>query len=215
MDGNRRYATLKGQKSSWGHQRGLDATKELLRELRTTSITELTLYAFSTENWNRTKGEVQDLMKLFESGFTQIGEEVHTHKIRMRFIGQRERFSKKIQTLMTELEKDTQKYKQYTLNICVSYGGRAEIVHAVNKLLKKGTKSVSEKSLRAHMWSDYMKDPDIVIRTGGEKRLSNFLLWQSAYSELFFTDTLWPAFTITELKKILADFEKRHRRMGK
>lgn len=215
MDGNRRYAAQNGEKSSWGHQQGVNAIKKILRELKSTSVSELTLYAFSTENWKRSKTEVQDLMKLFLTGLKEIGDEVHENQISLRFFGQRDKFSSELESLMNTLERDTRKYKKYKLNICMSYGGRAEIVSAVNTLLKKGAKRVSEATLRAHMWSADMKDPDIIIRTGGEKRLSNFLLWQSAYSELFFTDTLWPAFTIVELKKILADFEKRHRRMGK
>lgn len=215
MDGNRRYAAQNGEEGVWGHQKGVEATKQLIRELKSTPITELTLYAFSTENWNRSKSEVQGLMKLFESGLAEIGDEVHTHKIALRFIGQQDRFPRSLQNLMARLQKETKKYKTYTLNICVSYGGRAEMVDAVNALLKKGAKRVNETTLRARMWTREMRDPEIIIRTGGEKRLSNFLLWQSAYSELFFTDTLWPAFTMSELKKILAEFEKRHRRMGK
>ncbi len=214
MDGNRRWAREHGLPSFEGHKRGLEKVKELVSWIQEVGVKELILYAFSTENWNRTSEEIDYLMKLFENTFGTEVDELVEKGARIRFIGQRERVPSSLQKKMIELEERTKSGAKGTLIVALSYGGRAEIVVGVNTLLAQGIPSVDEQAFRKALWGGEFSDPDLIIRTGGDKRLSNFLTWQSVYSELFFTDTKWPAFEKAEFDAILAEFASRERRRG-
>ena len=184
-----------------------------MRFVRDSGVKHLIVYAFSTENWNRDKDEVSYLMDLFREAIQKEMSELGKENVRVRFVGQRGRFSEDLQQSMGEIEKETEKNEAITLWVCLSYGGRAEIVAAANSAAKRDL--ITEELLAKNLWTSEMPDPDIIIRTGGEKRLSNFLLWQSAYSELFFTDTLCPDFNKEEFDAILTEFATRERRRGK
>ncbi len=220
MDGNRRFAKAHSLPSVEGHRKGMESLRTLSKHLpafrETYGLEYVYLYAFSTENWNRTPVEVKLLMELFEKGFSEIlsdtEDDTQTAR-RIRIIGERHRFSPKLQKLMTEAEQKTEENGGATVVFCLSYGGRAEILDAANRLIAKG-KAVDEKEFSDALWSGGMPDPDLIIRTGGDTRLSNFLPWQSVYSELFFTETLWPAFTARELEDILDAFRSRKRNFG-
>ena len=213
MDGNRRWAKAKGLSSLEGHRAGTETLKKTVRFVRDSGIKHLVVYAFSTENWSRDKDEVSYLMDLFREAIQKEISELGKENVRVRFIGQSERFSDDLQRSMDEMEKETAKNEAITLWVCLSYGGRAEIVAAARAAAARG--EVTEESLAQNLWTGDMPDPDIIIRTGGEKRLSNFLPWQSVYSELFFTDTLCPDFNREEFDSILAEFAQRERRRGK
>ncbi|MBP6860311.1 MAG: di-trans,poly-cis-decaprenylcistransferase [Candidatus Pacebacteria bacterium] len=216
MDGNRRYAKERGMTSYEGHRLGVEKIKELVRWAREAGLKEVILYGFSTENWNRAPEEVAYLMKLFETTFG--GDDlraIEEEGFRVRFIGERHRLPASLKKRMEEAEMRTEGNMAGTILIALSYGGRAEILAAVNKLLAEGAGEVDEKSFRDAMWSAGTLDPDIIIRTGGDQRLSNFLPWQSVYSELFFTKTYWPGFTKEEFDSIIETFGKRERRHGR
>ncbi len=223
LDGNRRWAKQRNLPSLEGHRAGYEALKKLSNDAprlkREYGLEYVTLYCFSTENWNRTKEEVGYLMALFEEALAFVlahgikkGERNPEEGIRLRIIGERERFSEKIQALMREAEEKTKHFGGVTAVLALSYGGRAEIVRAIKKLAH--VESVNEESFARELWSGDIPDPDIIIRTGGEQRLSNFLTWGSVYSELFFPETLWPDFTVSELEKIFAEYRERERRHG-
>jgi undecaprenyl diphosphate synthase len=215
MDGNRRWAKAHNLPALEGHRQGLQKLKELASWMQETTVKEVILYAFSTENWNRSPVEIAYLMRLFESAFDTELNEVYERGTRVRFIGQRERLPHSLQKRMQETEERTKSGTKGTLVIALSYGARAEILEGVNTLLRDKRAKIEEEDLKGAMWSAGLADPDIIIRTGGDKRLSNFLLWQSAYSELFFVDTLWPDFSKEEFNAILAEFRARERRIGK
>lgn len=214
MDGNRRWAKAKGLPKLEGHRAGSETLKNIVRSARTCGVKHLVVYMFSTENWNREPTEVSYLMDLFRESVKKEMRELGKEGVRVRFAGQRTRFSEDLQQAMTDIEKETQHNEAITLWCCLSYGGRAEIVTAARAVAASGAE-VTEDSLMRHLWTAEMPDPDIIIRTGGEKRLSNFLPWQSVYSELFFTDTFWPDFSHEEFGSILAEFAHRERRRGK
>ncbi len=215
LDGNRRWAKEAGLPTLEGHRRGMEKVKEILTWAREHEIHDLVVYAFSTENWDRAPEEVAYLMDLFAEFCDKWGNDVAKEGGRMRFIGQRGRFSPQLQTKMGEAEEKTKDGTKGTLWVALSYGGRAEILDAVNTLLTQDRDQVTEEELRSCMWSVGMPDPDLIVRTGGEQRLSNFLMWQSAYSELFFVDTKLPAFTKKEFESILDEYSARERRHGK
>jgi len=215
MDGNRRWARERGLPTFEGHRIGLEKIPELMEWANEAGVGEVVLYAFSTENWNRAADEVEYLMKLFERFFDEWMHKAIEKKIKIRFIGNLERASDTIRRLITKAEEKTREGTEGTLAVAFSYGGRPEILAAVNSLLAQGTASVDEKSFSNSLWSHGLMYPDIIIRTGGEKRLSNFLTWQSAYSELFFSDTKWPAFSKEEFMSVIAEFNSRERRHGK
>lgn len=214
LDGNRRWAKAKGLAKIEGHRAAIETVKKSVRFVRDSGIKHLVIYAFSTENWNRDKDEVTYLMELFRGAMQKEMSELGKENVRVRFVGQRERFSDDLQKSMERIEKETENNDAITLWTCLSYGGRAEIVAAANAAAAKGD-LITEDLLSQNLWTRDMPEPDIIIRTGGEKRLSNFLLWQSAYSELFFTDTLCPDFNKEEFDSILAEFATRERRRGK
>ena len=218
MDGNRRYAQAQNLPKTSGHQHGLDKLFEVLRWIKDTDIKEVSVYAFSSENWNRSKIEVDTLLSLIQSTISERESEFHTNNVRVRFIGDLARFSASLQKKLHDLEDKTRSNTRI-LNVALSYGGRAELLAATQSILdnkeKNGSEEpLTEESFEQHLWSKDMSDPDLVIRTGGNQRLSNFFLWRCAYSELFFTDTLWPAYTRCEFDQHLADFRKIKQNYG-
>ncbi|MEJ0053678.1 MAG: polyprenyl diphosphate synthase [bacterium] len=222
MDGNRRWAKAKGLSSARGHQAGEEVLLRLLDDYRPLrdawGAAHYIFYTFSTENRNRAEAEVADLLGLFEHAFSKIEErlpQLLSDGVRMRFLGERGRFSGKLQEMMNELEAKTAGGAEGTIALAVSYGGRPDILQAANGLMAGGAKEITEVALTDALWTRGIPEPDLIIRTGGEKRLSNFLLWESAYAELAFTDTLWPDFSRKELERIFADFASRERRHGR
>ena len=214
MDGNGRWATQRGLPREYGHSKGAEKFREIARYWGDIGKKNVTVYAFSTENWKRPKKEVDSLMKIM-NGFVSEAEKTYKRdKMRIVFIGNKSVFDDKTKAELCRLEEITACYGGRTLCIALNYGGRAEIVDAVNALIASGKQSVTEDEITAAIYSGVCPPPDMIVRTGGEKRLSNFLLWQSSYSELFFTDTLWPDFTTEELDGIIAEFSNRKRRYG-
>jgi undecaprenyl diphosphate synthase len=213
LDGNRRWAKERGLPTLEGHRRGFENLKKAARWVRDRSIPHLAVFAFSTENWGRSAEEVSYLMDIFREAIRDTQEELGKEGIRVRFLGQRERFAPDMQKGMREAEEKTAHNDALTLWVCLSYGARTEIVAAAHSAAAAG--EVTEESLRAHMWSAELPDLDIVIRTSGEQRLSNFLLWHAAYAELFFIKEHWPAFDERSLDGILLAFQERERRHGK
>ena len=214
MDGNRRWAKAKNLPTFEGHRRGYEKLKEVTRWVKKGGIKHLVVYALSTENWNRTKEEVSYLLGLIRLILTEGFESIKKDGGRIICIGERERFSTEIQELMNKAERETSVSQGVTLVLALSYGGRAEIVQAVNRAVLKGAK-VDERSFGGLLWTKDVPDPDLIIRTGGETRLSGFLPWQAVYSELFFTKTFWPDFSEEEFKSVLEEFSKRKRNFGK
>lgn len=214
MDGNRRWAKQQGLETLEGHRIGLlDTFTDVIRWVRDLGIKHAVFYAFSTENWRRSSEEVGYLMDLFRLQLRRMDEQSSEEKVRFRVVGRATDFAEDIQQLMKELEAKTAQYTTTTIWLCLSYGGRVEIVEAVKRLVASGAE-VSEASLAQYLWTAEMPDPDLIIRTSGEQRLSNFLPWQSIYSELFFTPTYWPAFTKDEFERMLEDYAHRQRRHG-
>jgi undecaprenyl diphosphate synthase len=213
LDGNRRWAKERGLPKLEGHRAGMHLLKDATKFIRDRGIKHLIVYAFSTENWNRTAEEVSYLMNLFREMVQKEIREIGEEGIRVRFVGQRERFAKELQEAMSTVEKETEGNDAMTLWVCLSYGGRAEIVAAAQAAAKEG--EITEESLAEHLWTAGMPDPDIIIRPGGEQRLSNFLPWQSTYSELFFVEPFWPDFSPELFDAVLAEFAARERRRGK
>ena len=214
MDGNGRWAKSKGMSREYGHSEGAKKFREIVRYCGDVGIENVTVYAFSTENWKRPKKEVDSIMKIMKSFISEAKKTYKRDKMRIVFIGNKSVFDDKTKTELCRLEEITACYGGRTLCIALNYGGRAEIVDAVNALIASGKQSVTEDEITAAIYSGVCPPPDMIVRTGGEKRLSNFLLWQSSYSELFFTDTLWPDFTTEELDGIIAEFSNRKRRYG-
>jgi len=215
MDGNRRWAKGKGLPQYEGHSKGYDKLKAVLRWSKEFGIENVMVYAFSTENWGRKETEIKYLFKLFRRVINEGIEELHKEGARVKFVGQIERFPKDIQEGIKEAEAKTKNNKELGLYIALSYGGRAEILNATNKLLELKKQKVTEKEFEKYLWTAGMPDPEIIIRTGGDTRLSNFLPWQGVYSELYFIKTLWPAFSKNDFKKVLDDFYGVERRLGK
>ena len=214
IDGNRRWAKEQGLPTLLGHQKGFENLVQAVRWVRDAKIQHLAVYAFSTENWNREQAEVEHLMDLIDKATHTAFEDLKKEGMQLHFVGDFSRLSQKTQERIATLEKESAQHDGFHLWICLSYSGRLEIERAVQSLIDSG-EGVTQETLRAHMWSAGMPDPDLIIRTGGDQRLSNFLLWQAAYAELFFTPTYWPAFTKEELHTILADYAQRERRYGK
>jgi len=222
MDGNRRWAKAAGLPAFEGHRRGYENLMDLLAWCKEAGVRHVAVYAFSTENWRRTEDEVGYLMQLFRMVIFKEAERFKKENGRVKFVGQKDRFEKDIQESMEKMEEET-KDGEYALYVCISYGGRAEIISAIQKLSKEKTPeeiaALTEEDFGKYLWTaegkEEMPEPDIIIRTGGEKRLSNFLTWQSVYSELFFTDTLWPEFSKEEFTRILEEYARRERRRGK
>jgi len=218
MDGNRRWAKEKGLPTLKGHTAGYDKLKDLVRWSKKRGIKNIIVYAFSTENWKRSEKEVSYLLTLFRKVVNEFFESLEKEKIRIKFFGDLKSFSKDLREGIARLEEKSKKYNDLSLFVALSYGGRAEILNSVNNILEESkTKKIklTEKSFSEKMWSKGMPDPDLIIRTGGEMRLSNFLPWQSVCSELFFSKTYWPDFSEKEYDNILSDFSERERRFGR
>ncbi len=215
IDGNRRWAKEHGLPVLEGHRAGAEKIKEMLVWAHDAGVKEVIIYVFSSENWKRAAEEVAHLMGLIEYALSQGFEEIIERDVRIRIIGERDQLPQSIQKKISEMEDRTKEAKNGTVALALSYGGRSEILTAVNQLLFQGREQVTEEELRDAMWSAGLLDPDLIIRTGGEKRLSNFLPWQSVYSELFFIDTKWPAFSKEEFLMILDEYGKRERRVGR
>jgi undecaprenyl diphosphate synthase len=209
-DGNGRWAKQRGLSAVRGHEAGADAVKERLRDAVHFGIRELTLYSFSTENWGRSKAEVSGLMRLFTRRIKAETPELKRQGVRMRFIGRRDApVSERLVEMMEWAEAETAENDRITLYVAFNYGGRAEIIDAA-RTFTGGT----EEEFRAHLYAPEMHDPDLIIRTSGESRISNFLMWQSAYSELVFRDELWPDFSREAFADSLAEYARRQRRFG-
>jgi undecaprenyl diphosphate synthase len=214
MDGNRRWAKERGVSVAEGHRAGYTKFKEALSWVKNEGIQSVIVYAFSTENWNRSDVEVTALVDLLRSVLSMEAKDIAREDVRIVFVGDLARFPEDVQKKMYEVMNQTMHNAPYTLAIASSYGGRAEIMHAVKALLNKKEARVTESDFEKELWTHELPDPDLIIRSGGEKRLSNFLPWQSVYSELFFTDTLWPDFSEREFKEIIRAFQMRERRHG-
>ncbi|GAC1324215.1 MAG: isoprenyl transferase [Thermoleophilaceae bacterium] len=209
MDGNARWATERGLPVLEGHRQGAQALKRTVRNAVELGIRELTVYAFSTENWTRPKAEVTGLMRLFANLIRSETPELDDEGVRMRFVGRREGVSKQLRERMTWAEDATRANGRMTLFVAFNYGGRAEIVDAARQFEGGG-----EPEFASLLYAPEMTDPELLIRTSGEHRLSNYLLWQCAYSELVFSDALWPDFDKAELARALEEFAARERRFG-
>jgi undecaprenyl diphosphate synthase len=220
MDGNGRWAKKKLLNRISGHLRGVDAVKEVVKACRELGIKILTLYAFSTENWKRPKDEVAALMGLLKEYLIKEGEEMLQNNIRLRAIGKIEDLPEDVQETLREAIRKTERCDGLVLNLALSYSGRSEIIHAVQRLLfdsqngKVKPEEVTFQRFSEYLWTRGIPDPDLLIRTSGELRISNFLLWQIAYTEIYVTDTLWPDFDRAELLKAIADYQSRERRFG-
>ena len=213
MDGNGRWAKKRALPRTAGHKVGADVFKKISKECGRIGIEEVTFYAFSTENWKRPKEEVETLMHLFYDYLIEAKNDLQTSgNLRVRFIGEEEGMHPKLLELMRDAEKETASRTGTLINIAVNYGGRQEIVSTVNRLIAQGKTSIAEQDISENVYT--APDCDLIIRPSGEERLSNFLLWQSAYSEFWSSDVLWPDFTEQDLHLALAAFEKRNRRFG-
>jgi tritrans,polycis-undecaprenyl-diphosphate synthase [geranylgeranyl-diphosphate specific] len=222
MDGNRRYARELGIDPLVGHQHGREKLKEVIEWCLDVDLKVLTVYAFSHENFRRAKKEVKHLMSLFERNFKILAEDkrVNRYKIRVRVFGQLDLLPKRVQKSIDTVMKKTTDHDQYYYNMCVAYGGRQEIVDAIKNIAKDvrdgkiGINKINEGLVSSYLYTQDIPDPDLIIRTSGEERISNFLLWQMAYAELYFTDVFWPGLTKVEFLKAIRDYQLRRRRYG-
>ena len=213
MDGNGRWATERGKERSFGHQAGVETVRRITSECTRLGVKYLTLYTFSTENWNRPADEISALMGLVLSSLED--EIFMKNNVRFRVIGDMKRLPGDVQQKLRETEEHTAKNDAMTMVVALSYSSRWEITEAVRQLVAEGAEEVSEETVSKHLQTSFMPDPDLLIRTGGELRISNYLLWQIAYSELYFCDTYWPDFDEAELHKAIESYQKRQRRFGK
>ncbi len=209
MDGNGRWATTRHMPREFGHKKGVEVFKEITEYCHKIGVQCVTVYAFSTENWKRPKNEVDAIMKLLDEYLGKTSNE----DVRVCFIGDTSVLDPSLSKKIERVEKETKNGKS-TLNIALNYGARAEIVKACNKLISSGAENISEKDINDALYTCGCPDPDLIVRTGGDLRISNFLLWQAAYSELYFTETLWPDMTEEDVDKAIEDFYSRKRRYG-
>jgi len=213
MDGNGRWATSKGLPREVGHRHGAENFKKIVRMCGDVGIDAVTVYAFSTENWKRPSGEVNAIMRLLDSFIKDAERENEENRIRYVFLGDKSALAPALAQKCTDLENLTVGNRRL-LNIALNYGGRAEIVSAVNALLAQGRTSVTEADISSHIYTSHCSDPDLIVRTGKELRTSNFLPWQTTYSEYYFTDVLWPDFSPQDIEKAIHAFNGRNRRFG-
>ncbi|WP_420832931.1 isoprenyl transferase [Sporohalobacter salinus] len=220
MDGNGRWAKERGLSRTAGHKEGMQRLKKIVKVVNDLGIKHLTVFAFSTENWKRPKKEVDFLMKLFHRAFDNEVEELHQSDVKIRVLGQIEGLPRNIKDKIDKVVEMTNKNKSLNLNIALNYGGRSEIIDAAKSLalkVKNGSiklDDINEEKLGNELYTASIPDPQLLIRPSGEKRISNFLLWQSAYTEFWFTDTYWPDFDERELLEAIADYQERERRFG-
>ena len=220
MDGNGRWARQRGKERSEGHIAGMNSLRETVRNAAEAGVKYLTVYAFSTENWGRPQAEVDALMELICKGVEMESEELAKVGIRVRTIGDRSRFSEKVQASLEKIEQMTQAGENMTFVLALNYSSRSEMTTAVQNIAKRvaageiKAEEIDEKMISESLYTSFMPDPDLIIRTSGECRLSNFLMWQASYSEFYFTPTLWPDFDKAELEKALEAYSARDRRYG-
>ncbi len=216
MDGNGRWARSRNRPASFGHRAGVRAIKRVLEGCEQLGVHALSVYAFSTENWTRPRAEVRALMRLFHETMLREIDEMHRRGVRIVVSGRREDLSARMQERIEEAVGRTAQNRKGVLNVCLNYGGRAEIVDAVRRVIADGLtpEQVDEAAISTRLYNPDLPDPDLIIRTAGERRVSNFLLWQSAYAEMLVTDTLWPDFDVDDLKAAIADYASRVRRFG-
>lgn len=213
MDGNGRWATERGKIRSYGHQAGVDTVRRITAECTRLGVKFLTLYTFSTENWNRPADEIAALMGLV---LTSLEDEMFMkNNVRLRVIGDFKRLPVEVQEKLNGMMERTAKNDSMTMVIALSYSSRWEITEATKQLIAEGNTNITEEDISKHLQTSFMPDPDLLIRTGGELRISNYLLWQIAYSELYFCNTYWPDFTEEELYKAIESYQNRQRRFGK
>ncbi len=218
MDGNGRWAKQRFMPRVMGHQRGVESLREIVKTCRDFGVQYLTVFAFSSENWRRPADEVSFLMTLFIKVLEREARHMHRDNIRLKIIGDRSRFDAKLNQCMTDVEKLTEKNTGLTFTVAANYGGRWDVMNAVQAMLRERpelAQGFGEDDLQPHLSMSDAPEPDLFIRTGGEQRISNFMLWQLAYTELYFTDTLWPAFNRAELEKAIASYQNRERRFGR
>ncbi len=213
MDGNGRWANERGKERSYGHQAGVEAVRRITSECTRLGVKYLTLYTFSTENWGRPADEVAALMGLVLSSLED--EIFMKNNVRFRVIGDVKRLPDAVQQKLRETEEHTAKNDAMTMVVALSYSSRWEITEAVKQIVSEGRQDITEETISQHLTTNFMPDPDLLIRTGGELRISNYLLWQIAYSELYFCDTYWPDFDEAELHKAIESYQQRQRRFGK
>lgn len=213
MDGNGRWAQKRLLPRSAGHAQGLKTFTEIVRYCFEKRIANVTVYAFSTENWNRSEDEIGALMGLLEKNIDENADELIEKDIRIIFLGDKSPLDRTLAKKMCDIE-ERSKNNRAILNVAVNYGGRDEIVHAVNSLIKEGKTLLSADDISAKLYTSASPDPDLIVRTAGEQRLSNFLLWQAAYSEFYYSDKLWPDFTTADVDKAIESFMSRHRKYG-
>jgi len=224
LDGNRRWASGRALNPWFGHEKGAEKVEQLLDWCLKLDVKSITLYAFSTENFSRKEDEVEEIMRIAGEEFQRIltDERIHKNKVRVKVIGRVGLLPKELQQLIMDVEKATEGYDEHFLNIAFAYGGRAEIVDAAKKIAEKvqegelAPEKVDEQTFEQFLYTSHMpkQDPDLIVRTSGEERLSGFLLWQSAYSELCFLDVYWPDFRFIDLLRAVRTFKKRKRRFG-
>jgi undecaprenyl diphosphate synthase len=217
MDGNGRWAKRQLLPRIAGHRRGVEAVRNAVSACIERGISYLTLFAFSSENWRRPAEEVALLMQLFTSALTNEVEKLHRNGVRLKVVGDTQRFGAKLRALIEQAEKHTAANQRLTLSIAANYGGRWDIVQAMNRFLQENpsAREIREETLAPYLAMSYAPEPDLFIRTGGEQRVSNFLLWQLAYSEFYFTDTLWPDFDGAALDAAIVSYRARERRFGR
>jgi len=218
MDGNGRWAKQRYLPRVAGHRRGVEAVRATVRACAERGVEYLTLFAFSSENWRRPPEEVSFLMQLFVMALEQEVEKLHQNGVRFVLVGERDRFEPKLTQLVREAEALTAGNRRLTLTIAANYGGRWDVLQAANRMLREHPElaaGFSERDLTPYLALSYAPEPDLFIRTGGEQRISNFILWQLAYTELYFTDTLWPDFDAAALDRALVSYQQRERRFGR
>ena len=213
MDGNGRWAQKRGMPREFGHTHGAATFKKIGRYCETIGIKYMTVYAFSTENWKRPQKEVDAIMALFDEYIEDCFLEMADDNVHCRFIGNLDIFPDTLRAKMDKIDRETA-HKPFVLNIAVNYGGREEITHACNELIKEGKQNITEEDISRHIYTACCPDPDLIVRTGGDLRTSNFLLWQSAYTEYYFTDVLWPDYSSKDVDEAVRAFYSRKRRYG-
>ena len=213
MDGNGRWAQKRGMPRGYGHSVGAETFRRIAEYCREIGIRYMTVYAFSTENWKRPPEEVRTIMDILENYINKCSDKAEKENIHVCFIGNLSVFSQELRGKMERIDRETA-HNSFHLNIAINYGGREELVHACKELIRQGRTDITEADIAAHLYSAGCPDPDLVVRTGGDTRTSNFLLWQSAYAEYHFTDVLWPDFSPEDVDAAVTAFYSRHRRFG-
>ncbi len=215
-DGNRRWAKKRGQSKYNGHSKGVDRIKKTANWALKKNLKYLTFFVFSTENFNRDPDEVDYLMDLLEKNLKKgLSEDLESKDIKIKILGERKDLPRSLEEAIEEAEKRTKENSKMIFSLALNYGGRSEIVNAASKLIKEEKEKITEDEFEKRLWSEDLPDIDLLIRTGKEKRISNFMLWKLAYAELYFSDKLWPDFDEREFEKALEDYSKRKRRFGK